>query len=530
MKKILLISAILLILSIGFVSASDNITDDSPVVDNSTSELNASDETVEEDYSWNIEVEENIEILPTKNQRINIYGVEETSGNFSLFIDGEKQDIKVMTEYLPPEYMGCLLYMEFDARNLTFGQHRYDLNFSGDETHNSSVKSGTFTVSPIILKVPSEYYLKNTYDNSRKYLEDRAYIEIQYLTNITGNAYLYLNDVRKKINLSDFNAKGDMDSVYDGYSCYMYGNDKYKLITLDKSKNCYVYGEYYFLDKPTNITLKYGNISKSAFLNVTYEVNLNKEIKKGSNLEIYIPKGISNDIIVKIDSKTYKLYSKTVDADYDRINFYVKTASLDYGKHNITLTTPLYTISKTFTVVDEPVSPKAVYMYYGDSKTVTMTVYGESRKIVDAGEYVEISIDDAYYFYKYANKNGKVSINIPKSLKPGTHAINDADLWEVPGKVKLVVKHVVTLKSVKVKKSAKKLILQATLKNKNPIKNKQVTFKFNGKTYKAKTNSKGVAKVTIKSSVLKKLKVGKKITYQATYGKDTVKKTVKVQK
>jgi hypothetical protein len=81
-----------------------------------------------------------------------------------------------------------------------------------------------------------------------------------------------------------------------------------------------------------------------------------------------------------------------------------------------------------------------------------------------------------------------------------------------------------------VKKSAKKLTLQVTLKNKKVIKGKTVTFKFNGKTYKAKTNSKGIAKITIKSSILKKLKVGKKVTYQATYVKDTVKKTVKVQK
>lgn len=59
---------------------------------------------------------------------------------------------------------------------------------------------------------------------------------------------------------------------------------------------------------------------------------------------------------------------------------------------------------------------------------------------------------------------------------------------------------------------------------------KTVTFKFNGKTYKAKTDKKGVAKVTIKNTSYKKLKVGKKITYQATYMKDTVKKTVKVLK
>ena len=97
----------------------------------------------------------------------------------------------------------------------------------------------------------------------------------------------------------------------------------------------------------------------------------------------------------------------------------------------------------------------------------------------------------------------------------------------------MTVKHLVTLKSVTVKKSAKKLVLQATLgkvKGKY-LKGKTITFKFNGKVVgKVKTNKKGVAKVTVKSSILKKLKVGKKITYQATYNKDTIKKIVKVKK
>jgi len=92
-------------------------------------------------------------------------------------------------------------------------------------------------------------------------------------------------------------------------------------------------------------------------------------------------------------------------------------------------------------------------------------------------------------------------------------------------------KTTLTLKKVKVKKSAKKLVLTATLKHgKNPLKSKKITFKFNGKTYKVKTNKKGIAKVTIKKKVLKKLKVGKKVKYQAKYGKLIVKKSVKVKK
>lgn len=132
------------------------------------------------------------------------------------------------------------------------------------------------------------------------------------------------------------------------------------------------------------------------------------------------------------------------------------------------------------------------------------------------------------YSTKITPKNGKVTYKIPSALTPGKYTLTayDGDMqW---ARTTVTVKHIVTLKAVKVKKSAKKLTLQATLKNSKPIKYKTVTFKFNGKTYKAKTNYKGIAKVTIKKSVLKKLKTGKKITYQAGYGKDIVKKTAKV--
>lgn len=105
--------------------------------------------------------------------------------------------------------------------------------------------------------------------------------------------------------------------------------------------------------------------------------------------------------------------------------------------------------------------------------------------------------------------------------------------------VKPAAKTVVSLSFVKapkkVSKKAKKLILSAKLKiNGKLAKGKKLTFKFKGKTFKVKTNKKGVAKLTIKSKVLKKLlkkvKAGKKVKYQVSYGKKTVKKTLKVKK
>lgn len=87
-----------------------------------------------------------------------------------------------------------------------------------------------------------------------------------------------------------------------------------------------------------------------------------------------------------------------------------------------------------------------------------------------------------------------------------------------------------TLKKVKIKRSAKKLILQATLKiNGKVAKGKRIIFKFKGKTYNAKTNKKGVAKVTIKKKVLRKLKADKKVTYTAKYSKKPSKKLLKLK-
>ena len=158
----------------------------------------------------------------------------------------------------------------------------------------------------------------------------------------------------------------------------------------------------------------------------------------------------------------------------------------------------------------------------------------------DAGGAISVLINGKEYISSYFTKTG--SLEIP-GLADGKYTAivtysGDYKYSTVSktitftktsksSKTKISLK----LSKVTVKKSAKKLVIKATLKiNGKVVKGKKITFKFNKKTYKAQTNKKGVAKVTIKKSVLKKLKVGKKVKCQASYGKTTVKQTVKVKK
>ena len=165
---------------------------------------------------------------------------------------------------------------------------------------------------------------------------------------------------------------------------------------------------------------------------------------------------------------------------------------------------------------------------YTDSKKLTVKIVDNHNKAVKDGQVVKFYLNGK----KIGNattKNGVASLKI--NLAPGTYKIKVYYKGTYVFR-KVTVKPILTFKAVKVKRSAKKLVLKASLKkvNNKYIVGKYVTFKFNGKTYKAKTNSKGVAKVTIKRAVLKKLRVGKKIKIQATYLKDTVKRTVKVKR
>lgn len=167
-----------------------------------------------------------------------------------------------------------------------------------------------------------------------------------------------------------------------------------------------------------------------------------------------------------------------------------------------------------------------IKMTYGDNVAYRVVAYSSDGRFAEQGEDADVKIGKNTYDTVVGPK-GVITFNIPSSLAPGKYKIK-VIYGRASVETNLVIKHILKLKKVKVKRSAKKLVLKATLKK--GMKGKKIIFKFNGKKFKAKTNKKGVAKVTIKKKFLTKLKVGKKVKIQATYLKDTVKKSVKVKR
>ena len=270
------------------------------------------------------------------------------------------------------------------------------------------------------------------------------------------------------------------------------------------------------------------------YVQIIPKINVPKQMTVGENK--YITFDMNDDaggyFIIGADYEEYA----TVNS-----NGRVSLANLEDGDVDISVTYYgdnefLYIYEDSFTVTVNPLpirfaGVKNINMLYGDGTTYSLNIYGRNGKPLEEYEYIEFKIGKKIYD-AYTNHNGVVSFKIPDSVLPGKYSVtvNYEDMGSV--KSNLVVNQILSFKKVNVKKSAKKLILKASLKKVNNkfLKGKLIVFKFNGKSYKVKTDKNGVAKVKINSNLLKKLKVGKKIKYQATYLKSTIKYSVKIKK
>ncbi len=121
------------------------------------------------------------------------------------------------------------------------------------------------------------------------------------------------------------------------------------------------------------------------------------------------------------------------------------------------------------------------------------------------------------------NANGYIELDT-KNVKVGTFTIK-ATCNGLKISKKITVKPLLIAKNLSKKKSKITKFSVKLVNNKGKaVAGKKLTFKFKGKKYTAKTNKKGIATVSLKN-----LKVGK-YSITTTYGKSSIKNTIKIKK
>ena len=185
--------------------------------------------------------------------------------------------------------------------------------------------------------------------------------------------------------------------------------------------------------------------------------------------------------------------------------------------------------------VNSTITAKDISIVAGKSGQYFTATLKDASGNVLANKEVQIIVDKKYTVTTDQNGNAKVQLNIAKAntytcsiCYLGDDSYNAA--FEM---VKVTVKKQTTKlnpakKSYTFKAKAKKKV-KVTLKNANgkAIKGKQITLKIKNKTFKAKTNAKGTATITVKFTKKGKYTVTTKFAGDNTY--NSVSKKIKIR-
>ncbi len=370
-------------------------------------------------------------------------------------------------------------WIEIDVSRFPVGNHTLNFDFKGDKKYYNYSLSQNFTIQYGII-LPTDVYLR--------------YEKIVYLAlpdSAEGSLEVYVDDVLyKSEKFVDGGALIDLGILepkeykifarYTGSDFEVANSTGYITVTPDMTTPDEMY-----VGEDKYVVLKALKTSKAK---VVFDIG-------GTNYTVDLKDGVA-----RLSLKNLKVGEYDVDAYYIGDNGFNCTLFGFVDVLNTKITIPnvnvVYTNNAKVKVYINEKLAKNTY--------VTFKLAGKSLKVK-------------------TDKKGIATLKV-SSLKPGTYKLQ-ASYKSASTSKKLTVKHLLSLSTAKVKKSAKKVVLTAKLSKK--LKNKVIKFKFNGKTLKVKTNSKGIAKATFKTS---NLKVAKKVTYQATYVKDTVKKVAVVKK
>jgi len=264
----------------------------------------------------------------------------------------------------------------------------------------------------------------------------------------------------------------------------------------------------------------YKNSSNSAVINVKSSINLpSSNYTYGSKYIVSLLDKNSNPLANQ--TVTIVFAGKTYNLKTDSNGRIIINNTLKPGTYKVTIKNPVTLEEKTQTikVLKRITENKNLVMYYGAGSSYKVRVYDDYGRIAK-NVTVKFTINGKTYSRR-TNSNGYAYLKI--SLKPKKYAISASYKG-------FVVKNNVTVKSTVItknitKKKAKTIKFTAKLVNSKGkiLKYKYIKFKFKSKIYKRKTNSKGIATLSLKN-----LKRGKYTVY-STYGKLTIKNTIRIK-
>lgn len=428
--------------------------------------------------------------------------------NVTYYIDADSQ------KYIYGPDNTYLIFLPEDLKpellNITIGGIRFtdfEMGSSYADVNISCLKKGNHTV--FIEYMGDEKYYR--YNLSTYVVVDYEVVCPYYIAGFDTVCYLYLPS----------EAKGNLTLLVNG--------EVYKAVPM---KNGYaqisleglVPGEYDFELFYDGDDFEVKN--DTASVEIHPELYYTSDIDAGESVKLTFVASTNTKgyLLFDVNDKIYNVTIKNGKAslvlkDLPLGQNYISVDYIGDDGFNTTLYAFIYVFHTT-----PKIKASNVNVYATQKAKYKFSVTGTDAKPLK-NKYVKVKIAKKTYKVK-TNSKGVATMALPK-LKAGKYTIK---ITYGDGKAtkRMTVKHIVSLKTVKVKKSARRLVLTAKLAKK--LKGKKITFKFNGKTYRAKTNAKGIAKLTIKKSVLSKLRVGKRVYYSASYLKDTVKKSVKVRR
>ncbi|WP_292882876.1 C1 family peptidase [Methanobrevibacter sp. UBA188] len=449
--------------------------------------------------------------------------------------------------------------------NLTAGEHELSIQFNGNDNYfDSALTSRVKIKSRVVLSL--EY---DVYQNSAvlkvylsKAVNDTVVVKVNDITQF--GEIIYLNNLSNgiyNVNVSLENANDDyaFENVIDSFAIdvkkteiiaseltLLYQKNNQYDVTLKDIDGNAVANQWIEVEIAGNVykILTDSNGQSSITFNLScgdYAVAISYSGNKNyfgstANSTIRIKTTIiENDSLTKTYNSKYAIkLLNTSDATFilNGVLYDVKTDENGFAYINILEKAGEYkltiinnwngeNITKTINVVPRLSGNSDISKYYLGSKNYQVRVLNDDGDIA-SDVYVKITVGGKTYNVK-TNKNGIATLKLTQ--KPNKYTITASyNGFKVSNKV--VIKTTIITKNLSKKKSkTAKFTVKLLNSNGKILKSKIATIKFKGKTYKVKTNSKGIAKLTIN----KNIKVGK-YNVVTSYGKLTVKNWVKVTK